>query len=459
MHFRIRPRRSRMEGGDQEKQASTERAATSTIDRAHVALWGVAIPVMLVLAVAVVLTQHGFYEGWFGPEAQPVPEIPALNLAWLTPIALESLSWVFTVMSALAVARDKPSRRYEFWMWAFAALAAAVNAGHNFNKGAIGTALVLGLFSVAGPLVAHLALRWKRDANSELSNAEFRRAALVRLGRIARQVAQLALHPIKSFKAMRLYTAFPITWQQAYLIAHLGRREELTTMFNEQFDQVLTAPASTPVPGARVGAREGAHDAPVNTPGQGAHDTDTPSTASTHLDGLGDPAWARDLLAAIEQIPTMDEQGKQGAREHPDEHPASTPGEHPASSAREQSASADPSTGDEQASTTDDDTASTDASTPQDASASTRKKTAASTPRAPRNRRSSARNRRAASTRKNTTTSSGTERVIEHIRSRGLDLDTLNRTQLATDLAVDRNAVLRAVRKIQTEQRNSNLEG
>ena len=203
-------------------------------------MWGTALGASTVLAVVVALTQVPFYEGLFKDYAKPLPDLlPWLNLVFLTPIALESLAWVFTVMSVFAVINNKPSGRYERLMWALSSIAALVNAGHNISSGQAITGIVLGGFSIAGPLLVHYALRWDRDAQSDWSADDFRRSAINRAVFLARRTAQIVRHPIHSWNTVSIATNLGCTWDQAYRIALLGQYGAVREVLAQQFERSL----------------------------------------------------------------------------------------------------------------------------------------------------------------------------------------------------------------------------
>lgn len=212
---------------------------TTDQKRGRYFVWASALSASTVLAIVVVLTQVEFYVGLFGASATPLDWFPALNLSYLTPIAQESLAWVFTVMSVFAVVNNKPSARYERLMWLFSAIAAVVNAGHNISEGRAFTGLVLGGFSVAGPLLVHYALRWDRDAQSDLSAADFRQAAIDRAVFVARRAAQIVRHPVYSWRTIAIATNLNASWDVAYRIALLDQYDAVKGVLQAQFERAL----------------------------------------------------------------------------------------------------------------------------------------------------------------------------------------------------------------------------
>ncbi|MGW1676006.1 hypothetical protein [Saccharopolyspora sp. NPDC002376] len=212
----------------------------TTRKRGRILVWGTALGASTVLAIVVVFTQVPFYEDLFKESAKPLPELlPWLNLVFLTPIALESLAWVFTVMSVFAVVNNKPSARYERLMWALSSIAALVNAGHNISTGQAVTGLVLGGFSVAGPLMVHYALRWDRDAQSDWNADDFRRATIARAVFVARRGAQIVRHPINSWRTVSIATNLNAPWNVAYRIALLDQYDAVKAVLQTQFERAL----------------------------------------------------------------------------------------------------------------------------------------------------------------------------------------------------------------------------
>lgn len=234
-------------------------------------VWTVTLTASAIVATVIVFTQVPFYKDLFGDSAQPLPELlPWLNLAYLTPISLESLAWVFTTMSVFAVVNDKPSGRYEMLMWGLSSLAATINAWHNITGGQAATGLVLGGFSVAAPMLISYGIRWDRDAQSELSADEFRKAAVVRFWnalRVAqtllivslRRGGQLLVHPYKSMRAAWIATHLGVTWDQAYRIALLRQYEAVHTVLRAQFERALPAVHKQELHGAQNGAQDDVH--------------------------------------------------------------------------------------------------------------------------------------------------------------------------------------------------------
>ncbi len=310
----------------------------------HVLVWTVTLIASGIIAVVVVLTQIPFYEGLFGDHATPVPGLPALNLVVLTPTALESLAWVCTLMSVLAVVLDKPSGRYERLMWLFSLVAGLTNAVHNIGSGAALTGLILGGFSVAAPLLVHIALRWSREAKDERNRSEFQREALQRAARIAGQVGraiaraarrlgQIVLHPIRTAKAAWLVTSVPLTWEQSYRVVYLRKQKTVSERLVSQFDLALTdADTSgdrgvhtpietttndleqgvqhTPEQGVQTNENEGVHEGVqrgVHTP---AHPDPAQGVQSLHT-----PDWAHDLLREIDALCTSSDLGEQGVHD------------------------------------------------------------------------------------------------------------------------------------------------
>lgn len=201
-------------------------------------VWTVALCAATLLGVVIVLTQVGFYRDNLS-DSTPVDALPWLNLAFLTPIAVEGVAWVFTVFTAFAVINNRPSGRYERLMWLFSCVNAGVNAWHNMLRGDVLTGIVLGGMSIAGPLIVHMVLRWDREVQADRTAEEIRRAAIDRTVRVARRTAQVTRHPIYSWRTVSIATNLDCGWNTAYRIALLGQYTTVKGLLREQFEQSL----------------------------------------------------------------------------------------------------------------------------------------------------------------------------------------------------------------------------
>jgi hypothetical protein len=115
-------------------------------------------------------------------------------LAYLFPVAVETISWWYGAAAARAVHDRQPSAKLSQRMWLFASFAAAVNAWHgveHLHSDSVG--ILLGLLSMFGPLVWHSYTGITRLAMSGRSFDEIKVAAKTRL-----------LSPIVSWKADRI---------------------------------------------------------------------------------------------------------------------------------------------------------------------------------------------------------------------------------------------------------------
>ncbi|MCA1185736.1 DUF2637 domain-containing protein [Saccharopolyspora sp. 6T] len=210
----------------------------TTKKRGRAFVWTVALGFASLLAAVVVLTQVGFYRDNLG-DSTPIGRLPWLDLAYLTPIAVEGVAQVFTVMTSFAVINNRPSARYERLMWLFSSIAAGTNAWHNIHGGDWLTGVVLGGMSIVGPLIVHMALRWDRDAQADRTAEEIRRAAIERAVRASRRAAQVSRHPINSWHTISIATNLGCGWDTAYRIALLGQYKTVKGLLREQFEQSL----------------------------------------------------------------------------------------------------------------------------------------------------------------------------------------------------------------------------
>jgi hypothetical protein len=227
-------------------------------------VWTVALGFASLLAAVIVLTQVGFYRDNLG-DSTPIGWLPWLDLAYLTPIAVEGVAQVFTVMVAFAVINDRPSARYERLMWLFSAIAAGTNAWHNIHSGDWPTGVVLGGMSIAGPLIVHMTLRWDRDAQQDRTADEIRRAAIERALRTFRRGAQVTRHPIYSWKTVSIATNLGCSWDTAYRIALTGQYKAVHAVLVHQVEQSLPTVHKSELEGAQDGS------AGVHTP---VHDSE-----------------------------------------------------------------------------------------------------------------------------------------------------------------------------------------
>ncbi|GAA2773878.1 DUF2637 domain-containing protein [Saccharopolyspora taberi] len=210
----------------------------TTKKRGRGLVWFVALAAATLLGLVVVLTQVGFYRENLG-DSTPVEWLPQLDLAYLTPIAVEGVAWVFTVMVAFAVVNNRPSGRYERLMWLFSSIAAGVNGWHNIHGGDWLTGVVLGGMSIAGPLIVHMTLRWDRDAQQDRTAEQIRRATIERTVRALRRGAQVGRHPIYSWRAFSIATNLNCPWDSAYRIALTGQYKAVHAVLVQQVARSL----------------------------------------------------------------------------------------------------------------------------------------------------------------------------------------------------------------------------
>lgn len=121
-----------------------------------------------------------------------IPNLPTV-IAYLFPMGIEAISWVFGAAAAYCVQKDLPSAKYSRRMWGFALIAAAVNTWHGVLHINPSVGIVLGSASVFGPFVWHSYTGMARIERSGKTFEEIKVEAKTRL-----------LHPILSFHVSRI---------------------------------------------------------------------------------------------------------------------------------------------------------------------------------------------------------------------------------------------------------------
>lgn len=171
-------------------------------------------------AAIAVIGQIDFYKS--------IPQLPHA-IAYLFPIGVESISWVFGAAAAWCVAKNLPSAKYSRRMWAFAAFAAAVNGWHSIVQlHNMSVGIVLGLASLFGPFVWHSYTGMTRVALSGRSFEEIKVAAKTKL-----------LHPWISWRASRIQTLLQCSSGEAWVYALTFKTSEIRRKVKESMARKL----------------------------------------------------------------------------------------------------------------------------------------------------------------------------------------------------------------------------
>lgn len=161
---------------------------------------------------------------------QSIPLLP-LVIAYLFPIGVEAISWVFGAAAAKCVQDNLPSAKYSRRMWAFALFAAGVNIWHAVKYINIPVGVVLGLASVFGPFVWHSYTGMTRIQKSGKTFEELKVEAKVRL-----------YHPVLSVRVARIQSLLQCdratAWKWALAFTTSEVRKRAASVMSEKLEKV-----------------------------------------------------------------------------------------------------------------------------------------------------------------------------------------------------------------------------
>jgi hypothetical protein len=230
-----------------------------TVVVAFVVLAGTAV-----IALVVVGTQVDFYRATLKLPAvdfRPLLPIKSLDLALFTPIAVEGLSWMCLLMSVVLSLANRSAVTCTRAMWAFASIAALVNATHAIrNRDDLLGGVVTGGLSLAGPFVLHLFVGWVHQMRSGKTLRETRVDTAIRwatIGRRARALTEHILdhlvHPKTALLTIWVWRAFRgMSYNHAWTVASQRLRKSVLAQCRKPVDEPCAVtpepPVATPVP-------------------------------------------------------------------------------------------------------------------------------------------------------------------------------------------------------------------
>lgn len=170
----------------------------------------------LIAGVVIVLLQLGFYRTLKGL----VIPLHTWNIpVWLAlPLVNEGFTWTFGAMAAFAVKKQQgnPSK-YVQYMWVSAGIESVITVSHNVSTvGDFLTGVATGALSLAAPFLWHTYVGMSQ-AFEEGKTAQ----------QIKQEIRTRILHPIYSFRTMRIKTLLQCEWNVAWSFAIVCTYQEV----------------------------------------------------------------------------------------------------------------------------------------------------------------------------------------------------------------------------------------
>lgn len=312
----------RKEGVQQRRStgASPKRRAapTDTTNRfTDLPKWKLALIItssLVVLALAVVVglvvigTQVAFYESSLRNPSVNLMGF-GLNLALLTPLAVEGLVWALTFMALTLAVFGLTNRFWIRAMWIAASLATVVNAAHAIHEGDLLGGVVTGGLSLALPFTVHAYIMWIKHLASGKTVAEARRDAAQRWLAVFGAVANHATHPLIAFRAFRIWRGMNrASYADAWAIASYAWRLRLRNKIKKDREKYGSKPEETQGSERTQTAQEGIRDTEVDQSVQRAEPVHThDDTVHSNVGVLAHPDDPDGDLHRLAHLHTIDD--------------------------------------------------------------------------------------------------------------------------------------------------------